>query len=347
MANIVKNVTKAVSKADQGVDLAFGFISKNASVKRQARKMEQTMSTVKRGAGQIGSNQSVSVNRGASALGSSYKKTTTLKPGANTVSQAPMRSNAPVMVDRSTVGVAGKVKSNEAVNPTIGRSYGKVDRETVNRKRATYSEGKQTAQTQKAADQQAAKQVAQNEANRAGNESVKQSNEKITEMKSKAQAKFQRFLNDVNPKDVSDEYAYIANRRKQKAENNITELVNSGRITAEKGAQMSKELSSSSQMLNKKANAGNNSRMDLFNDLADSNAKMSGRLEANLVDKGAAAMEMAGSYFLSGDKSRNTKRIGTAVGAYGATAYGARKLSGGDTTYNSSGRRDIVGVPFF
>ena len=349
MANIVKNVTKAVSKADQGVDLAFGFISKNASVKRQARKMEQTMSTVKRGAGQIGSNQSVSVNRGASALGSSYKKTTTLKPGANTVSQAPMRSNAPVMVDRSTVGVAGKVKSNEAVNPTIGRSYGKVDRETVNRKRATYSEGKQTAQTQKAADQQAAKQVAQNEANRAGNESIKQSNEKITEMKSQAKAKFKGFLNDVNPKDVSDEYAYIANRRKQKAENNIAEMVNSGRITAEKGAQMSKELSSSSQiqMLNQKANAGNNSRMDLFNDLADSNAKMSGRTEANLVDKGAAAMEMAGSYFLSGDKSRNTKRIGTAVGAYGATAYGTRKLSGGDATYNSHGRRDIVGVPFF
>lgn len=346
MANIVKNVTKAVSKADQGVDLAFGFISKNASVKRQARKMEQTMSTVKRGAGQIGSNQSVSVNRGASALGSSYKKTTTLKPGANTVSQAPMRSNAPVMVDRSTVGVAGKVKSNEAVNPTIGRSYGKVDRETVNRKRATYSEGKQTAQTQKAADQQAAKQVAQNEANRAGNESVKQSNEKIAEMKSQAQAKFQGFLNDVNPKDVSDEYAYIANQRKQKARN-LTGANAGTTMTPEKAASLENAMYSSADEFAKKANAGNNSRMDLFKDLADSNAKMSGRTEANLVDKGAAAMEMAGSYFLSGDKSRNTKRIGTAVGAYGATAYGSRKLSGGDATYNSHGRRDIVGVPFF
>lgn len=245
----------------------------------------------------------------------------------------------------------GNVTANKAVNKTTAANQAvkpeAPKKQSTQRQSKQPTEAPKTAQTKKAADQQAAKQVAQNEANRAGNESIKQSNEKIAEMKSQAQAKFQGFLNDVNPKDVSDEYAYIANRRNQKAENNIAEMVNSGRITAEKGAQMSKELSNSSQMLNQKANAGNNSRMDLFNDLADSNAKMSGRTEANLVDKGAAAMEMAGSYFLSGDKSRNTKRIGTAVGAYGATAYGARKLSGGDATYNSSGRRDIVGVPFF
>ena len=237
----------------------------------------------------------------------------------------------------------GNVTANKAVNKTTAANQ--AVKPKAPQKQPT--EAPKTAQTKKAADQQAARQVAQNETNRAGNESIKQSNEKIAEMKAQAQAKFQGFLNDVNPKDVSDEYAYIANRRNQKAENNIAEMVNSGRMTAEKGAQLSKEMSDSSKMLNQKANAGNNSRMDLFNDLSSSIAKMDGRTEANLLDKGAAAKEMAESYFLSGDKSRNTKRIGTAVGAYGVTAYGARKLSGGDATYNSSGRRDIVGVPFF
>lgn len=236
----------------------------------------------------------------------------------------------------------GNVTANKAVNKTTAANQ--AVKPKAPQKQPT--EAPKTAQTKKAADQQAAKQVAQNEANRAGSESIKQSNEKIAEMKSQAKAKFKGFLNDVNPKDVSDEYAYIANRRKQKARN-FTGANAGTTMTPEKAASLENAMYSSADEFAKKANAGNNSRMDLFNDLADSNAKMSGRTEANLVDKGAAAMEMAGSYFLSGDKSRNTKRIGTAVGAYGATAYGARKLSGGDTTYNSSGRRDIVGVPFF
>ena len=230
--------------------------------------------------------------------------------------------------------------STQAVKPEAPK------KQSTQRQSKQPTEAPKTAQTKKAADQQAAKQVAQNEANRAGNESIKQSNEKIAEMKSQAQAKFQGFLSDVNPKDVSDEYAYIANQRKQKARN-FTGANAGTTMTPEKAASLENAMYSSADEFAKKANAGNNSRMDLFNDLADSNAKMSGRTEANLVDKGAAAMEMAGSYFLSGDKSRNTKRIGTAVGAYGTTAYGARKLSGGDATYNSSGRRDIVGVPFF
>ena len=236
----------------------------------------------------------------------------------------------------------GNVTANKAVNKTTAANQ--AVKPKAPQKQPT--EAPKTAQTKKAADQQAAKQVAQNEANRAGSESIKQSNEKIAEMKSQAKAKFKGFLNDVNPKDVSDEYAYIANRRKQKARN-FTGANAGTTMTPEKAASLENAMYSSADEFAKKANAGNNSRMDLFNDLADSNAKMSGRTEANLVDKGAAAMEMAGSYFLSGDKSRNTKRIGTAVGAYGATAYGARKLSGGDATYNSSGRRDIVGVPFF
>ena len=244
----------------------------------------------------------------------------------------------------------GNVTANKAVNKTTAANQAvkpeAPKKQSTQRQRQQPTEAPKTAQTKKAADQQAAKQVAQNEANRAGNESIKQSNEKITEMKSQAQAKFQGFLNDVNPKDVSDEYAYIANQRKQKARN-FTGANAGTTMTPEKAASLENAMYSSADEFAKKANAGNNSRMDLFNDLADSNAKMSGRTEANLVDKGAAAMEMAGSYFLSGDKSRNTKRIGTAVGAYGATAYGARKLSGGDATYNSSGRRDIVGVPFF
>ena len=244
----------------------------------------------------------------------------------------------------------GNVTANKAVNKTAAANQAvkpeAPKKQSTQRQSKQPTEAPKTAQTKKAADQQAAKQVAQNEANRAGNESIKQSNEKITEMKSQAQAKFQGFLNDVNPKDVSDEYAYIANQRKQKARN-FTGANAGTTMTPEKAASLENAMYSSADEFAKKANAGNNSRMDLFNDLADSNAKMSGRLEANLVDKGAAAMEMAGSYFLSGDKSRNTKRIGTAVGAYGATAYGARKLSGGDATYNSSGRRDIVGVPFF
>lgn len=239
----------------------------------------------------------------------------------------------------------GNVTANKAVNKTTAANQ--AVNPVAPKKQSTQRQSKPSTQTQKAADQQAAKQVAQNKANRAGSESVKQFNKKITEMSSQAQAKFQGFLNDVNPKDVSDEYAYIANRRRQKAENNITELVSSGRMTAEKGAQLSKEMSDSSKMLNKKANAGDNSRKDLFNDLSSSIANMDGRTEANLMDKGAAAMEMAEAYFLSGDKSRNMKRAGAAVGAYGATAYGARKLSGGDATYNSHGRRDIVGIPFF
>ena len=244
----------------------------------------------------------------------------------------------------------GNVTANKAVNKTAAANQAvkpeAPKKQSTQRQSKQPTEAPKTAQTKKAADQQAAKQVAQNEANRAGNESIKQSNEKITEMKSQAQAKFQGFLNDVNPKDVSDEYAYIANQRKQKARN-FTGANAGTTMTPEKAASLENAMYSSADEFAKKANAGNNSRMDLFNDLADSNAKMSGRTEANLVDKGAAAMEMAGSYFLSGDKSRNTKRIGTAVGAYGATAYGARKLSGGDATYNSSGRRDIVGVPFF
>ena len=244
----------------------------------------------------------------------------------------------------------GNVTANKAVNKTAAANQAvkpeAPKKQSAQRQSKQPTEAPKTAQTKKAADQQAAKQVAQNEANRAGNESIKQSNEKIAEMKSQAQAKFQGFLSDVNPKDVSDEYAYIANQRKQKARN-FTGANAGTTMTPEKAASLENAMYSSADEFAKKANAGNNSRMDLFNDLADSNAKMSGRTEANLVDKGAAAMEMAGSYFLSGDKSRNTKRIGTAVGAYGATAYGARKLSGGDTTYNSSGRRDIVGVPFF
>ena len=244
----------------------------------------------------------------------------------------------------------GNVTANKAVNKTTAANQAvkpeAPKKQSAQRQSKQPTEAPKTAQTKKAADQQAAKQVAQNEANRAGNESIKQSNEKITEMKSQAQAKFQGFLNDVNPKDVSDEYAYIANQRKQKARN-FTGANAGTTMTPEKAASLENAMYSSADEFAKKANAGNNSRMDLFNDLADSNAKMSGRTEANLVDKGAAAMEMAGSYFLSGDKSRNTKRIGTAVGAYGATAYGTRKLSGGDATYNSHGRRDIVGVPFF
>ena len=244
----------------------------------------------------------------------------------------------------------GNVTANKAVNKTAAANQAvkpeAPKKQSTQRQSKQPTEAPKTAQTKKAADQQAAKQVAQNEANRAGNESIKQSNEKIAEMKSQAQAKFQGFLSDVNPKDVSDEYAYIANQRKQKARN-FTGANAGTTMTPEKAASLENAMYSSADEFAKKANAGNNSRMDLFNDLADSNAKMSGRTEANLVDKGAAAMEMAGSYFLSGDKSRNTKRIGTAVGAYGATAYGARKLSGGDATYNSSGRRDIVGVPFF
>lgn len=244
----------------------------------------------------------------------------------------------------------GNVTANKAVNKTAAANQAvkpeAPKKQSTQRQSKQPTEAPKTAQTKKAADQQAAKQVAQNEANRAGSESIKQSNEKIAEMKSQAKAKFKGFLNDVNPKDVSDEYAYIANRRKQKARN-FTGANAGTTMTPEKAASLENAMYSSADEFAKKANAGNNSRMDLFNDLADSNAKMSGRTEANLVDKGAAAMEMAGSYFLSGDKSRNTKRIGTAVGAYGATAYGARKLSGGDTTYNSSGRRDIVGVPFF
>ena len=244
----------------------------------------------------------------------------------------------------------GNVTANKAVNKTAAANQAvkpeAPKKQSTQRQSKQPTEAPKTAQTKKAADQQAAKQVAQNEANRAGNESIKQSNEKIAEMKSQAQAKFQGFLNDVNPKDVSDEYAYIANQRKQKARN-LTGANAGTTMTPEKAASLENAMYSSADEFAKKANAGNNSRMDLFKDLADSNAKMSGRTEANLVDKGAAAMEMAGSYFLSGDKSRNTKRIGTAVGAYGATAYGARKLSGGDATYNSSGRRDIVGVPFF
>lgn len=357
MANIVKNVTKAVSKADQGVDLAFDFISKNASVKRQARKMEQTMSTVKkgRGASRIGTNQSVSVNRKASTVGSSYKKGTTLKPGA-TSRPTPMYSNAPIMIDRSAVGVKGQVKSNEAVNPIVGKTANKKPR-----KRAIDQASKQSKSREanrKAANQKTAEDIAQNKANKAGRESIEQSSEQAkeviesietegTETESKFKSSFQGFLKEINPEDVSDEYAYIAKKRLERAENRITDFVDAGLMTPEAGAQLGRQVSENAKGFSSKAAKGGNSRKDLYEDLVNDYAKQGGRKKASLMDKGNATLEMAQAYFLSGDGTRNAKRIGTAVGAYGVGAYGVRRLSGGDATYNSRGERDIVGIPFF
>lgn len=53
----------------------------------------------------------------------------------------------------------------------------------------------------------------------------------------------------------------------------------------------------------------------------------------------------AGAYFL--EDGKKAARIGTAVGAYAGVSMGIRSLDGGTATRNSSGERDIAGVPFF
>lgn len=67
--------------------------------------------------------------------------------------------------------------------------------------------------------------------------------------------------------------------------------------------------------------------------------------EAGKMGKAEYAMKATQSYFTEPGKQK--ARIGAAVGTYAAGSVGVRLLDGGTLTRNSSGERDIAGLPFF
>lgn len=231
----------------------------------------------------------------------------------NHVAQAPHPHTSNVNYDFDL----SRVQSNKAINPA-----GK----------ANQAAGKTTAQ-------QTAKSKAKPQTSSA----------KATNQNAKKQSGGLRgFLKDIDPRgNMSDEYAYLANKRRQTGEEAISNLVSQGRLSTEQGLEASERLKTVTKSYEKRANSGDGNIRSLINDVAKEKSFLYGDGNVNLVAKGAAALEVAEAYFKSGDKSRNMKRIGAAAGAYGATAYGVRKASGGSMMYNRDGRSDIAGVPFF
>lgn len=224
-----------------------------------------------------------------------------------------------------------RVNSNKAVNPA-----GKAN-QSANKGNAQST--KQAKQTKTTAGKS---QSTHSQSSQASNGNQANSNSSKT-------SKLQGFLNDVNPnKNINDEYAYIANKRKTSKEKYYADLVDQGAMSPEQAASLNKQNVKMGEAFEKKANNGTVTRKDLFNDLAQEKAAMRGDAgNVTLVDRGIAATEMVESYFKSGDKSRNRKRAVAAIGTYGAASYGVRKASGGSLMYNRDGRSDIAGIPFF
>ena len=71
--------------------------------------------------------------------------------------------------------------------------------------------------------------------------------------------------------------------------------------------------------------------------------KNSGDLDTN-VGKAEYYTKAAGAYFT--EPGKRAARIGAAAGAYAGANLGVRALTGGTATRNSSGERDIAGIPF-
>lgn len=232
-----------------------------------------------------------------------------------------------------------RMNSNKAINPAgkANQSANKGNAQSTKQTKTTASKSERTPSQSSQRTQQAQSSQAS---------SSNPTNDNASKTKP---SKLQGFLNDVDPRqNINDEYAYIANKRKTAKESYYAELVDQGFLSPEQAVSLNKHNIKMGEAFEKKANNGTVTRKDLFNDLAQDKAAMRGDAgNVTWVDRGMAATEMTEAYFKSGSKSRNMKRAGAAVGAYGAASYGVRKASGGTLTYNRDGRSDIAGVPFF
>jgi hypothetical protein len=66
--------------------------------------------------------------------------------------------------------------------------------------------------------------------------------------------------------------------------------------------------------------------------------------QKGILNKGLLGAEAGKAYFA--EEGKQGARIGTAIAGTAAAGVGLRYLDGGNLTHNSSGERDIVGVPF-